>query len=187
MPRAKKPKTEIVDPEREGDTRREGKKNIAWQDDPEILQRLADVAVLMNKNKRAFEIARETKVSIETARRDIARVRELWKEDAKERISNAADSAIAQYGAVLEQAWIDLKKVSVKSNNRAAFLKVILAAQDRIDKVTGIADPISGPGGGPIPVELVDVEKIRKDRWKQISGNLGDIQKKAKNGTTKPE
>jgi len=183
MTRAKNPKTEIVSPDRTGDMRREGKKNVPWKDDPEILQRLAEVAVLMNKNKRAFEIAAETKVSIETARNDIARVRELWKEDAEERIKNAKDSAIAQYGAVLEQAWADLKKVTVKSNNRAAFMKVILAAQDRIDKVTGIADPISGPGGGPIPIELVDVEKIRKGRWKQISGNLADIQKKANNAT----
>lgn len=185
MPTTKKPKTQK--PDRAGDTRREGKESIPWQDDPEILARLADVAVLMNKNKRSYEIAFETKVSLATAKRDISRVRELWKLDATERIANAADSAIAQYGAVLEQAWIDLKKVSVKSNNRAAFMKVILAAQDRIDKVTGIADPIGGPGGGPIPVELVDVEAVRKARWKQISGNLGDMQKKANNGTTKPE
>jgi hypothetical protein len=178
MPRTRKPETQIPDPEREGDTRREGKKNVPWKDDPEILQRLAEVAVLMNKNKRAFEIARETRVSIETARRDIARVRELWKEDAQERIDGAKDSAIAQYGAVLEQAWIDLKKVSVKSNNRAAFMKVILAAQDRIDKVTGIADPISGPGGGPIPVEIVDMEKVHKKRWNQISGKLKAMESK---------
>lgn len=184
MPRAQKPK--IDKPKLEGDARRQGKKNVDWRNDPEILQRLAEVAVLMNKNKRAFEIAKETKVSIETARRDISRVRELWKEDAMERIANSADMAIAQYGAVLEQAWTDLKKVSVKSNNRAAFMKVILQAQDRIDKVTGIPDPISGPGGGPIPVSIVDTEKIRKKRWDQVSGNLKGMATKENDDTPKP-
>jgi len=184
MTRTKKPIAQK--PKRTGDTRREGKRSVNWKDDPEILQRLAEVAVLMNKNKRAFEIAKETKVSIETTRRDIARVRELWKEDARERIANSADQAIAQYGAVLEQAWTDLKKVSVKSNNRAAFLKIILQAQDRIDKVTGIPDPISGPGGGPIPIELVDTEKIRKKRWQQVAPNLQKIANKENDDAPKP-
>lgn len=173
--------TNIQDPEPTGDKRREGKQNISWKEDAEILGRLAEVALLMIKGRRAFEIARETKVSIETARRDISRVRDLWKEDAKERIQNSADVAIAQYTAVQEQAWEDMKKVSVKSNNRAAFMKVILQAQDRIDKVTGIADPIGGPGGGPIPVEIVDVEKIRNKRWQQVKGNLQEISEKQNN------
>jgi hypothetical protein len=174
----------IQEPEQTGDKRREGKKNIPWKEDPEILQRLAEVAQLMVKGKRAFEIARETKVSIETARRDIARVRELWREDYQERIANVADAAVAQYSAVQEQAWKDMQKVSVKSNNRAAFMKIILQAQDRIDKVTGIPDPISGPGGGPIPLELIDTEAIRKKRWQSIKGNLKNITERKDNEPT---
>src|SRR5689334_13062612 len=99
MTKAKTQKPE--QPAAEGDARREGKKNVRWQDDPEIMNRLVKVAELMNRGKRAFEIAVTTKVSIETTRRDIARVREIWKDDAKDRLAHAKDIAIAQYAAVI--------------------------------------------------------------------------------------
>ena len=183
---ASKEKTKVEKPKREGDARREGKKNVSWRDDPEILQRLADVAVLMNKNFRAFQIARETKVSIETARRDISRVRELWKEDARDRIDNAKDIALAQYGAVIEQAWADMKKASAKSATRPAYMNIILKAQSGINDVTGIAKRVehSGPGGGPIEVKPIDVEKIRKKRWEQVAPGLAEIANKEPNGIT---
>jgi hypothetical protein len=176
----KKDKPNIEEPERAGDTRRPGKKSIPWRDDPEILQRLAKVSKLMNNGSHAFEIAMETKVSLATANLDISRVREIWKADAEDRLKNSAETAIAQYGAVIAKAWEDIGKLQAKNANRAALLNVIIRAQDRIDKVTGIADPIGGPNGGPIPIELVDVEKIRKQRWKAIEGKLKEIENKGR-------
>jgi len=178
MTKAKTPKTEK--PERTGDTRREGKRSVNWQDDPEILQRLAKVAVSMNRNKRSFEIAQELSVSLATAKRDIARVRVIWKQDAKERLEHSADTAIAQYGAVLGQSWEDVQNIPARSPVRVAFMNVILRAQERIDKVTGIADRVehSGPGGGPIEHKVVDVEKIRAKRWQQVAPGLAALQNK---------
>lgn len=175
--------TKLDKPKRAGDTRREGKKSVDWKEDPEILQRLAIVAQLMNKNKHAFEIAEATKLSLATAKRDIARVRELWKEDAKERLENSTDIAIAQYGAVQEQAWLDLAGIPPRSPVRSAVMNVILRAQERMDKVTGIADKVehSGPGGGPIPVEVTDMEAIRKKRWKQVAPQLAELMNQENN------
>lgn len=181
MPRDKKPKTEK--PTRAGDTRRQGKKSVNWKEDPEILERLVKVAQLMNKNKRAFEIASATAVSIPTAVLDISRVRELWREDAKERISNARGIAIAQYGAIIDQAWEDVKKVGVSNPVRAAYLNVIIKAQRQVDSVSGIAErhELTGPNGGPIQHEVKDIEKVRKKRWAQVAPSLAAMQAKESN------
>lgn len=165
----------IAKPRSEGDKRRKGKKNKNWKDDPEILLRLSKVSTLMVQHKTALDIAQDTRVSLGTAKRDIIRVRELWKEDATDRVANSKDLAIAQYGALLSQSWADVNALPATHPNRVAFMNVALRAQERIDKVTGIGGEKiehSGPNGGPIPVEVQDVEAIRKRRWKQIAPNL---------------
>ena len=170
-------KEKLKKPVRKGDTRRKGKRSTGWKDDPEILIRLSKVAELMNQNKRSFEIASECGLSIATAKRDIARVREWWKEDAEDRLMNSVDIAIAQYGSVIQKTWSDIQGVPSRSPVRPAMMNVILRAQERIDKVTGIADKVehSGPNGAPIPVEVVDMEAIRKKRWKLVAGPLAGI------------
>ncbi len=95
---------EIAAPDRAGDVEREGKKSIPWNEDPEILSRLADVAEMMNKNLPSWQIAAACETSIGTAKRDIARVRELWKADATERLTGSKDAAIAQYGKIIYAA-----------------------------------------------------------------------------------
>lgn len=190
MPKLKvDPTPNPVPPDRAGDTVRRGKKSVNWKDDPEILQRLTIVATLMNKNKRGYEIAAETKVSLETARRDISRVRELWAEDAREHIKTAKDIALAQYSQVIHDAREDLVKVKSRGNPvRAAYYNVILRAQKSIDSVSGIAEKYehSGPNGGPIPVAVTNMESIRKKRWNQVADSLGDLAAKEPDGTTEP-
>lgn len=168
------------EPTRGGDTRREGKKSISWKEDPEILTRLVKVASMMNQNKRPFEIARETSVSIPTAKLDISRVREMWREDAKDRLKDAQATAIAQYASVINQAWEDIKKVNPTNPARAAFQNVILRAQKQMDTVSGIAEKVehTGAGGGPIEHSIVDTEKIRRKRWEQIAPGLQTMKKK---------
>lgn len=180
------PIPKLTKPRAEGDARRKGKKNLNWKEDPDILTRLARVSDLMVRHKTALSIAQETKVSLGTAKRDIIRVRELWKADALDRVSNSGDLAIAQYGALLQQAWQDATSVPATHPNRAAFFNVALRAQERIDKVTGIgSDKVehSGPNGGAIPVEVSDVEQIRKKRWQQIAGSLAELESQEKNAT----
>lgn len=170
----KRSKAKVEKPKRAGDVEREGKKSVPWQEDAEILQRLAYVATLMNQNKPSYLIAEKTKVSLATAKRDIARVRELWREDAKARLTNTADTAIAQYGAIIEKAWQDLTILPVGHATAAAYMNIILRAQERMDKVTGIADPIAleGKNGGPIEMSIVEIEKVRAERWKAIESKL---------------
>jgi hypothetical protein len=161
-------------------TRRPGKKSIDWREDPEILQRLGTVAQMMNQGRSLIEIAQKTKVSVATAKRDIARVKEFWKEDALDQISNAKNAAIAAHQAVIRQAWEDMLKVPAKHPNRPAFMNVIVRARGNIDKIVGIAERVehSGPDGAPIPVEVVDLEKIRKKRWEAVAGQLAGMSEK---------
>lgn len=177
MAKDKTPKPNATKPDRGGDTRREGKKSVNWQEDAEILQRLVKTAELMNQNKRAWEIAIATRVSMPTAKLDIARVREMWRTDAKEHILNARDVAIAQYSQIIQQAWDDVKKVKPTNPARAAYHNVIIRAQRQIDSVSGLASKVElvGAGGGPIQHEVVDVEKIRKKRWKDILPSLAEM------------
>ncbi len=174
MNETRKLKKQIEKPKRAGDTRRRGKGSLPWHEDVEILQRLAYVATLMNQNKQSYLIAEKTKVSLATAKRDIARVRELWREDAKARLTNTTDTAIAQYGAIIEKAWQDVLQLPVGHAGAAAYMNIILRAQERMDKVTGIADPIAleGKNGGPIEMSIVELEKVRAERWKAIESKL---------------
>jgi len=185
------PNTEnIKKPKAEGDKRRRGKKNVNWKNDPEILTRLSKVSELMVQHMSALLIAQATSVSLGTAKRDIKRTRELWKEEAQDRILNSRDLAIAQYGAQIKNAWEKQKDLPATHPNLPAFMNAALRAQERIDKVTGIVDvgrvEHSGPEGGPIPVEVMNMEAIRKKRWKQITSNLGELAAKENNATSKP-
>lgn len=184
----KSERKKIEKPKRAGDTRRKRKKSLAWQDDPEILTRLAYVAQLMNQNKPAYLIAEKTKVSYATAKRDMLRVREIWREDAKSRLTNTVDTALAQYGAVIEKAWDDMQSLSPGNVAITSYMNVILRAQDRIDKVTGIADPVElqGKDGGPIELSIAEMEKVRESRWKKIADKLAVVvaaSSKESNGT----
>lgn len=167
---------EIATPERAGDVEREGKKSIPWNEDPEILSRLADVAEMMNKNLPSWQIAAACETSIGTAKRDISRVRELWKADATERITGSKDAAIAQYGKIIYAAWEEFE--AAPKALKKGFLDSIVRAQERIDKVTGIADPLAIGGIPGQPVQIVDMDEVRKKRWEAIAARLEKIAEK---------
>lgn len=169
---------EIAAPDRAGDTEREGKKSIPWNEDPEILSRLADVAEMMNKNLPSWQIAAACETSVATAKRDIARVRELWKADATERLAGSKDAAIAQYGKVIYAAWEEFE-VAPKALKKG-FLDSVTRAQERIDKVTGIADPVAIGGIPGQPVQVQDMDEVRKKRWEAIAARLEKIAEKEK-------
>lgn len=164
---------EIQAPDRAGDTEREGKISIPWDEDPEILSRLAEVAQMMNKNMPSWEIAAECETSIATAKRDIARVRDLWTRDAKERLELAKETSLAQYASVIRDARESLKEASPSLKDK--YMNIILRAQERIDKVTGIADPVAIGGIPGQPVEVVDIEQVRQKRWDSISSRIQKV------------
>ncbi len=164
---------EIAAPDRAGDVEREGKKSIPWNEDPEILSRLADVAEMMNKNLPSWQIAAACETSIGTAKRDIARVRELWKADATERLTGSKDAAIAQYAKIIYAAWEEFE--AAPKALKKGFLDSIVRAQERIDKVTGIADPVAVGGIPGQPVQVQDMDEVRKKRWEAIAARLEKI------------
>jgi len=175
QPRKKNRFSNIELPGRSGDTERKGKLNVPWHEDPEILARLADVAALMNKNRPSYVIAEETGTSIATAKRDMKRVREFWKMDAKERLGYTTEEAIAQYEAIASDARDDLEKAPISL--KASYYMVILRALERRDKAAGIADPVSlqGVPGKPVEVSVADMDKIRLQRWAAIADKLPKV------------
>lgn len=175
QPRKKNRFSNIELPDRSGDTERKGKINVPWHEDPEILARLADVAALMNKNRPSYVIADETGTSIATAKRDMKRVREFWKMDAKERLGYTTEEAIAQYEAIASDARDDLDKAPISL--KASYYMVILRALERRDKAAGIADPVSlqGVPGKPVEVSVADMDKIRLQRWAAIADKLPKV------------
>lgn len=168
-------------PARGGDAEREGKKSVNWREDPEILGRLADVSELMNKNQPSWVIAAEMETSIATAKRDMSRVRELWNEVAKERLEVSYDEAIMQYSDVIKKALEEFE--GAPKSLKKGFLEVVLRARERIDKVSGIADPIDIGNRGNKPFQTEDISKLREERWKQVSGK---IQKVTNDNTSSP-
>jgi|JI8StandDraft_1071087.scaffolds.fasta_scaffold25326_1 hypothetical protein len=175
QPRKKNRFSNIELPDRSGDTERKGKLNIPWHEDPEILARLAEVAGMMNKNRPSYVIAEETGTSIATAKRDMKRVREFWKMDAKERLGYTTEEAIAQYEAIASDARDDLDKAPISL--KASYYMVILRALERRDKAAGIADPVSVQGvpGKPVEVSVADMDKIRLQRWAAIADKLPKV------------
>ena len=58
---------------------------------------------------------------------------------------------------------------------KAQYLNVILKAQERIDKVSGIADPVDIGNRGNKPFQTEDISKIREERWKQINSKVKKV------------
>lgn len=164
---------DIVKPDRAGDVTRDGKKSVNWKDDPEILTRLAEVADLMNRNQPSYVIAQECGTSIATAKRDMLRVRELWKEFAKERLEDTVNQALVQYGTVIDKAWTEFE--AVPKALKAQFLTAVLRAQERIDKVTGIADPVALGNMNNKPFQVENIEDVRTKRWEQVAGKIQKV------------
>ena len=151
------------------EVKRKGKKSISYTDDPEILARLALVARLMLMGKPAYKIAEELKESLGTAKLDMARVRSIWRKESRGKISAQRDEALAQYRLTREKAWDLIDKNPDKAER---FLPLVLASQERIDKVVGNEAPDRIDLSGTVKVR--DIEQVRQKRWQQIAGELKD-------------
>src|SRR5574343_286244 len=79
---------------------RKNKKSVPYYEDAEILKRLSRVAELMLTGTPAWKIAEQLRVSLATAKRDIGRVREIWKTEASEKLDSLLGDALAQYTKV---------------------------------------------------------------------------------------
>jgi hypothetical protein len=162
-------KIELPEPTKKTKVTRKGKKSIAWNDDPEILKRLGRVAEMMLDGKYSWEIAQENKCSIATAKRDVGRVREIWKSQAMEKLDNLQADSLATYNRVVAKAW---RKIEDNPEKADQYLRVIIAAQERVDKLAGIGKPEQVNVNLSGEVEVKDIDKIRDERWQQVADSL---------------
>jgi len=151
---------------------RKGKKSLPFSEDPEILSRLSRVASYLLKGLPAFRIAEKLNYPIGSAKRDIARVRQLWKQEAKSKLSSEREAALAQYRLALAKAW---EMVDTRPDKADRYLALVLAAQERIDKLTGAVAPDQAEPKQEAKLSTKDIETVRQDRWAQVRQALGAI------------
>jgi hypothetical protein len=150
-----------------GEILRKGKKSVSYTEDPEILARLSRVAGMLLKGFPAWKIADELKYPIGSAKRDIARVRAIWKKESRNKMTGQRDEALAQYRLAREKAWALVDKNPEKAER---YLPIVLAAQERIDKLTGAEAPAQITLDGEVKVR--NIEQVRQKRWAQIASEI---------------
>jgi hypothetical protein len=155
---------------------RKGKKNPPFSEDPEILSRLSRVGAYLLKGLPAWQIAEKLNYPIGSAKRDIKRVRQLWKAEARSAISSEREKAQAQYNLVLAKAW---DMVELNPDKAEKYLALVIAAQERIDKLTGANAPDEVKISGETTVNVRDIEKVRQERWAQVRQALGVLGEQA--------
>lgn len=151
---------------------RKRKKSVVWSEDPEILKRLGRVAEMMLDGKAAWEIAAENKCSLATAKRDLGRVREVWKAQAVDKLDSLQADSLATYNRVVATAWRKMRENPEKSDQ---FLRVIIAAQERVDRMAGIGKPEQVNVNVTGELEVKDIEQVRDARWMQIADKLAVV------------
>jgi len=95
-------------------------------------------------------------------KRDIARVRLLWRELNEHEIEDKREESVAQYKLIILRAWEEYSK-----NKSTNLLRVIMDAQEKIDGIEGNRKPEEVLVG-----KLPDIEEVRKKRWEQVQGEL---------------
>jgi hypothetical protein len=141
---------------------RKGKRSVNWYDDVEILSRLSVVAELMLRRATAAMIAQTLNCSIITAKRDVGRVKELWRSQSLETITDHRAESVSQYRMVQQRAWEEYLAKDKKTRD-PRYLATVIDAQSKIDELEGTKKPtLALIGNVPLdekaPEELTDKE-----------------------------
>jgi hypothetical protein len=137
-----------------------GKKSISWRKDPVILTRLVSVAELSLRGATFQQIATTLEYSLGSAKRDIGRVKTIWKEAATRELLDLQGEALAMYRLVISKAWAAFSK-----NPNPGYLGHIIGAQKEIDSIMGARPPEI-----LVTTEL-DIETVRRRRWEELQKN----------------
>lgn len=125
----------------------QGKKTIPWRDDPEILRRLDEVEDLVLSGYRNTEIAAHLGVNEITIRRDRERIAVLWRERTTNDIVAMRARSISNLRRIQRLADNDYRRA--KDNDlleqRPAYLRVQLDAEEKIIKLQGTPTPVTQP------------------------------------------
>jgi hypothetical protein len=164
---SKKPATSIK-------TRRKGKRSIPFDEDPEIMVRLDAVSQMVIAGVKAHNIAATFDYSLASAKRDVARVKQLWNQQAQDGINEARATSLATYREIITRTFEELGKPENAGRKHLLF-GVIVAAQKEIDRILGVG-PQSVVVSGSVEV-TEDIEAIRKRRWEQIQPQVAEMMK----------
>ncbi len=119
-------------------TAKHDKKSVPWDKDPDILARLAMVATMMNQGALIHQIAAALGVSISTANRDVARVKELWRRASKDDIEDQRAASIASLIEIKTRAWEDYRAAKKSGGHGGmAALRLALDVEKEIAAMQG--------------------------------------------------
>lgn len=139
--------------------------SLPWQQDPAILQRLALVEeyhLLGHTNYQVADILTErgTTCSEPTVRRDLERIRSLWRERIGDSVQKHRDRAVISYRRVQRAAWQEFETTKSTSLNKSAYLNTVKSAEDSIAKVLDAypaeKHDVDVNGVSPLLIRLVD-------------------------------
>lgn len=118
-----------------------GHKSIPWDQDPEILRRLATVEDLVLAGYRNTEIGHALNVTEGTIRRDRERIAELWRRQVTGDIAAMRERSIANLRRIQRLADNEFRN----KRNQTANLRIQLDAEREIIKVQGTIAPVEVP------------------------------------------
>lgn len=112
-------------------------KRVAWDRDPNILQRLEVTAQMILAGATLVQIADATGCSVDTVKRDRKRVEELWRRESVDKIETLRGKSIAQYRRIQAQAWAEWNKT-----RKGMYLRIISDTEEKISDLQGTKAPI---------------------------------------------
>jgi hypothetical protein len=148
------PKSEVQPPASTVEHHPKGKKAISWRRDEAILIRLVSVAEIYLRGGNLLSISHAFGYSRSTAKRDLARVKTLWREQALADLADILAESIAEYRLIITRAWADYNK-----KPSPHWLRVVMDAREKIDNIYGNQAPKQ------VEVNELDLEEIRRKRW----------------------
>lgn len=110
----------------------------AWHDDPVILERVVEVQRLKLEHPSwpKKKIAEELGIHVSTLAKDEERLQVLWLWHTSRQLEDLRAEAVQVYLKVQEEAWAHFRE-----NPGTNWLKMILQAQDAINKLLGLEAP----------------------------------------------
>lgn len=141
---------------------KKGQKSVRWDQDPDILYRLEQVAQMMLKGASSRQIGEAMGYSHVTAQRDSERVRELWRREARGTVNTARERSIAQLRLVQTSAWEEWAKAK-KGSRRSEWLRVVKDCEQQIVELEGSRMPsehIIHQGAEGQSIENMTIEQL---------------------------
>lgn len=119
-----------------------GRKPKKWQDDAELLSRIATVGTMRIQGAKVQDIAQVMGYSIRTAWRDIERWEEVAADEARGSIDQNRNKSIAVLREVQSRAWEQYRQKDSDAKSRLAALKEIRECESEIAALQGTKKPI---------------------------------------------